>query len=104
MSNMKTRGFKGVTYAEVVRLSNQGWSKSEIAAALDMSGPTISYHRRRAFERGDLERYAIRHRLPEPAPAQTPAPTAQPLVIRVPAGVSVEVIQAQPVGEIALAT
>ena len=102
----KTRGFKGETYNEVVRLSNLGWTRPEIAAELDMSGPTISYHRRQAFKRGDLERYATRHRhlQPEPAPAPVELPTPQPLIIRVPAGVRVEVIQDSPVGEIAFAT
>ena len=97
----KTRGFKGETYSEVVRLSNLGWTRPEIAAELDMSGPTISYHRRKAFAAGDLERYAVRHRLPEPVSAPEPAPVEMPapqsLIIRVPAGISVEVIQGSPV-------
>ena len=102
----KTRGFKGETYREVVRLSNLGWTRPEIAAELDMSGPTISYHRRKAFAAGDLERYAVRHRLPEPAPVSAPAemPTPQSLIIRVPAGVQVEVIQVQPAADLAFVT
>ena len=102
----KTRGFKGETYPEVVRLSNLGWTRPEIAAELDMSGATISYHRRKAFHKGDLERYASRHRLPEPAPEPAPVemPTPQPLIIRVPAGVQVEVIQVQPAADLASAT
>ena len=99
----KTRGFKGETYREVVRLSNLGWTRPEIAAELDMSGPTISYHRRQAFNRGDLERYATRHRLPEPAPAPVELPTPQPLIIRVPAGVRVEVIQDSPAADLPFA-
>ena len=98
----KTRGFKGETYSEVVRLSNLGWTRPEIAAELDMSGPTISYHRRKAFHKGDLERYASRHRLPEPALAEMPTP--QSLIIRVPAGVQVEVIQGSPAAGLAFAT
>ncbi len=100
----KTRGFKGETYSEVVRLSNLGWTRPEIAAELDMTGPTISYHRRKAFNRGDLVRYAGRHRLPEPAPAPVEMPTPQSLIIRVPAGVQVEVIQAGPAADLAFAT
>ena len=98
----KTRGFKGETYSEVVRLSNLGWTRAEIAAELDMTGATISYHRRKAFHNGDLERYAVRHRLPEPAPVEMPTP--QSLIIRVPAGVQVEVIQVQPAADLAFAT
>ena len=94
----KTRGFKGETYSEVVRLSNLGWTRPEIAAALDMSAPTISYHRRKAFVAGHLERYAVRRRPPEPAPAP------QSLIIRVPAGVQVEVIQGSPAADLAFAT
>ena len=102
----KTRGFKDETYPEVVRLSNLGWTRAEIAAELDMSGPTISYHRRKAFNRGDLVRCASRHRLPEPAPEPAPVemPTPQSLIIRVPAGVQVEVIQAGPAADLAFAT
>ena len=101
-----TRGFAGETYNEVVRLSNLGWTRPAIATELGMTGATISYHRRQAFKRGDLERYATRHRhlQPEPAPAPVELPTPQPLIIRVPAGVRVEVIQDSPVGEIAFAT
>ena len=98
----KTRGFKGETYSEVVRLSNLGWTRPEIAAELDMTGATISYHRRKAFQKGDLERYAVRHRLPAPAPAEMPMP--QSLIIRVPAGVQVEVIQGSPAADLAFAT
>ena len=67
-----------------------------------MSGPTVSYHRRKAFRNGDLERYAVRHRLPAPAPAEVPSP--QPLVFRVPPGVQVEVVQVQPAADLAFAT
>ena len=81
----KTRGFKGETYPEVVRLSNLGWSRSDIAVELGVSWGTVSYHRRKAFAGGHLVRYAVRHHLPEPAPVEMPTP--EPLIIRVPAGV-----------------
>ena len=74
MSSKQARGFKDETYPEVVRLSNLGWSRSDIAVELGVSWGTVSYHRRRAFVVGDLERYAVRHRLPEPAPVETPTP------------------------------
>ena len=71
---------------------------------MNNTGPSVSYHRRKAFHNGVLERYAVRHRLPEPAPVPDAMPTPQPLIIRVPAGIQVEAIQGSPVGEIALAT
>ena len=102
----KTRGFKGETYPEVVRLSNLGWSRSDIAVELGVSWGTVSYHRRKAFAGGHLVRYASRHHLPEPAPEPSPVemPTPRPLIIRVPAGVQVEVIQVQPAADLASAT
>ena len=102
----KTRGFKGETYPEVVRLSNLGWSRPDIAVELGVSWGTVSYHRRKAFAGGHLVRYASRHHLPEPAPELAPVemPTPRPLIIRVPAGVQVEVIQVQPAADLASAT
>ncbi len=100
MTSKQARGFKDGTYPEVVRLSNLGWSRSDIAVELGVSWGAVSYHRRKAFHNGDLERYAVRHRLPEPVPAPTP----QMLTIRVPAGVQVEVIQGSPTTDLAFAT
>ena len=108
MSSKQARGFKDETYPEVVRLSNLGWSRSDIAVELGVSWGTVSYHRRKAFAGGHLVRYAVRHHLPEPAPEPAPAPvelpTPQPLIIRVPAGVQVEVIQVQPAAGFPFAT
>ena len=93
----RTRRADGLTYRQVVELTNRGWTRPEIAAALDVSTTTIGYHKRRARERGDL---VVRLPLPEPAPA--PAPRT--LTIQLPVGVSVEVVQAQPAADLAFVT
>ena len=81
----KTRGATGQTYREVVELVNAGWSRPEIATELDVTTTTVGYHKRKARERGDL---VVRRLLPEPAPVSQP-----PLVIRIPVGVSVQVVR-----------